>query len=167
MNKKLYVSLLGMAILLTSVQADARMTKEAHALYQEACNYEYKGDYTNAIGTIQKALNMNGDDAMLYTKIAGLYADTGNYEEALGAYKKALKIRPNDAFIYISIGNILQIIFAILVSRVTVKWFKKTSQTLMFMPYFVSFVILKVIVYNVFEYQYGLINNIITILFKK
>lgn len=64
--------------------------------------------------------------------------------------------------VFIGIGNILQIIFAILVSRVTVKWFKKTSQTLMFMPYFVSFVILKVIVYNVFEYQYGLINNIIT-----
>ena len=64
--------------------------------------------------------------------------------------------------VFIGVGNILQIIFAILVSRVTVKWFKKTSQTLMFMPYFVSFVILKVIVYNVFEYQYGLINNLVT-----
>ncbi len=64
--------------------------------------------------------------------------------------------------VFIGVGNVLQIIFAILVSRVTVKWFKKTSQTLMFMPYFVSFVILKVIVYNVFEYQYGLINNIVT-----
>lgn len=64
--------------------------------------------------------------------------------------------------VFIGIGNVLQIVFAILVSRVTHKWFKKTSQTLMFMPYFVSFVILKVIVYNVFEYQYGLINNIMT-----
>lgn len=64
--------------------------------------------------------------------------------------------------VFIGIGNILQIIFAIFVSRVTVSWFKKTSQTLMFMPYFVSFVILKVIVYNVFEYRFGLINNFIT-----
>ena len=108
MNKKLYVSLLAIALSLASMSVEARMTKEAHALYQEACNYEYKGDYVNAISTIQKALNMNGDDAMLYTKIAGLYADAGNYEEALGAYKKAVKLRPNDAFIYISIGNILQ-----------------------------------------------------------
>ena len=108
MKKKLYVSLLGIAICFASMSVEARMTKEAHALYQEACNYEYKGDYVNAISTIQKALNMNGDDAMLYTKIAGLYADAGNYEEALGAYKKAVKLRPNDAFIYISIGNILQ-----------------------------------------------------------
>lgn len=64
--------------------------------------------------------------------------------------------------VFIGFGNILQIIFAIFVSQVTVKWFKKTTQTLMFMPYFVSFVILKVLVYNIFEYQYGLINNIVT-----
>ena len=63
--------------------------------------------------------------------------------------------------VFIGIGNVLQIIFAIFVSRVTVKWFKKSTQTLMFMPYFVSYVILKVIVYNVFEYQYGLINNMV------
>lgn len=62
---------------------------------------------------------------------------------------------------FISIGNILQIFFAILVSHVASKWFKKTSQTLIFMPYFVSFVILKVIVYNVFEYEYGLINSML------
>ncbi|MCD7725031.1 MAG: ABC transporter permease subunit [Clostridiales bacterium] len=63
--------------------------------------------------------------------------------------------------VFIGVGNILQIVFAIFVSQVTVKWFKKTTQTLMFMPYFVSFVILKVLVYNIFEYQYGLINNIL------
>ena len=108
MNKKFCITILGIVMFFMSSQVDAKMTKEAHALYQDACNYEYKGDYTNAITTIQRALNLNGDDAMLYTKIAGLYADTGNYEEALGAYKKALRIRPNDAFIYISIGNILQ-----------------------------------------------------------
>lgn len=66
--------------------------------------------------------------------------------------------------VFIALGNILQILFAILVSQVAVKWFKKTSQTLMFMPYFVSFVILKVIVYNLFEYDYGVINTMVTAL---
>ncbi len=108
MNKKIYVSLLGIMLFLSGLHVDAKMTKEAQALYQEACSYEYKGDYATAINIIQKALNINGDDAMLYTKIAGLFADAGSYEEALGAYKKALRLRPNDAFIYISIGNILQ-----------------------------------------------------------
>ena len=110
-KKKLYVSL---AILCTlsamSIPAEARMTKEAHALYQQACAYEYKSDYLTAIKIIQQALNINGEDAMLYTKIAGLYSDIGNYQESLSAYKKAVKLRPNDAFIYISMGNILQTI---------------------------------------------------------
>lgn len=64
--------------------------------------------------------------------------------------------------VFIIVGNVLQIVFAIFVSQVTVKWFKKTTQTLMFMPYFVSFVILKVIVYNIFEYQFGVINTLVT-----
>ncbi len=61
-------------------------------------------------------------------------------------------------FAFIVIGNALQITFAIFISQVGAKWFKKTSQTLMFMPYFVSFVILKVLVYNLFEYDTGMIN---------
>lgn len=64
--------------------------------------------------------------------------------------------------VFIALGNILPIIFAIFVSQVAVKWYKKTTQTLMFMPYFVSFVILKVIIYNVFEYEHGVINSLIT-----
>ena len=108
MNKKLCITSLAAIVFLSLLQAEAKMTKEAHALYQQACSYEYKSDYKTAISIIQKAIAINGDDAMLYTKIAGLYADAGNYEEALGAYKKAVKLRPNDAFIYISIGNILQ-----------------------------------------------------------
>ena len=66
--------------------------------------------------------------------------------------------------VFIGLGNVLQIFFAILVSRTSSRWFKRTSQTLIFMPYFVSFVILKVIVYNVFEYQYGLINTYVSAL---
>ena len=64
--------------------------------------------------------------------------------------------------VFIGLGNVLQIFFAILISQVTVKWFKKSSQTLMFMPYFVSYVILKVLVYNLFEYNSGLINGLLT-----
>ena len=44
MNKKFFVSLLGVTMFFAAGQAEAKMTKEAHALYQEACGYEYKGD---------------------------------------------------------------------------------------------------------------------------
>ena len=52
-KKKLYMTL---AILYTlsmmNMPVEARMTKEAHALYQQACAYEYKSDYNTAIKII-------------------------------------------------------------------------------------------------------------------
>ena len=40
--KNSYVLLLITCALLNSSGVQAKMTKEAHALYQEACSYEYK-----------------------------------------------------------------------------------------------------------------------------
>ena len=100
MNKKLYSSLILLSLFIIPTSVEAKMTKEAHALYQQACSFEYKNNYEAAINTIKQALNVNGEDAMLYTKIAGLYADIGKYEDALSAYKQAVRLRPNDAFIY-------------------------------------------------------------------
>lgn len=78
---------------------------------------------------------------------------------------KLLELTLNTVFynlIFILVGNVLQIFTAILISQLTKKWFKRVSQTLMFMPYFVSYVILSVLVYNLFNYEYGLINNILS-----
>lgn len=61
--------------------------------------------------------------------------------------------------VFIVVGNVLQIFFAILISQVANRHLKKTSQTMIFMPYFVSYVILRVLVFNMFEYDVGLINN--------
>ena len=61
--------------------------------------------------------------------------------------------------VFIVVGNVLQIFFAILISQVHHSALKKTSQTMIFMPYFVSYVILRVLVFNVLEYDVGLINN--------
>ena len=88
--------------------AFAAMDKAVMEYYQQACNLEYHNNYQEAIVAIKKAIDIAGEDAILYTKLAGLYADMGEYDNALGAYKIAIRLRPNDAFIYISIGNILQ-----------------------------------------------------------
>lgn len=60
---------------------------------------------------------------------------------------------------FIVLGNVLQIFMAILISQLAGKWFKKITQTMMFMPYFVSYVILSVVVYNFLNYEYGLVNH--------
>ena len=66
--------------------------------------------------------------------------------------------------VFIVVGNVLQIIFAILISHVNNKRLRKISQTMIFMPYFVSYVILRVLVFNMFEYlapiQAGLVDDV-------
>ena len=93
--------------MLLQIPAYASMSKESHQLYQQACKLELQNKQEEAINLIKKAIDLSDSDAILYTKLAGLYADIGDYKNALGAYKAAIKLRPNDAFIYISIGNIL------------------------------------------------------------
>lgn len=62
---------------------------------------------------------------------------------------------------FILLGNVLAITLAVLLSELRLKWFKKLTQSVMFLPYFVSFVILSVIVYNVFNYESGFFNTIL------
>jgi len=64
--------------------------------------------------------------------------------------------------IFICFGNLLQVITAIILSELTGKIFKRISQSLMFLPHFVSYVMVAVLSYNIFNYEFGVINNIIT-----
>lgn len=60
---------------------------------------------------------------------------------------------------FIALGNACQIAVAVILKEIQRKYFVKVSQTLMLMPYFVSMVIVGVITYNLFNYNYGIINN--------
>ena len=63
---------------------------------------------------------------------------------------------------FIIVGNIAQITVAVLLKEIHRKYFVKVSQTLMFMPYCVSMVTVGVVVYNIFNYKYGIANNLLT-----
>ncbi len=78
--------------MLSSTQVQAKMTKEAHALYQKACTLEYQHQYDEAIKLLNKAIEISGGDAMIYTKIAGLYANLSDWQNALATYKKSCSI---------------------------------------------------------------------------
>ncbi|MDR1766087.1 MAG: ABC transporter permease subunit [Lachnospiraceae bacterium] len=62
---------------------------------------------------------------------------------------------------FISISNICQVLIAVMISRVAGRVFKRISQSLLLFPYFVSFVILRVLVYNLFNYEFGIVNGIL------
>ena len=62
---------------------------------------------------------------------------------------------------FIITGSIAQIGLALMLNEVRGKMFKKTSQTFMFLPYFISFVLVGLFTYNLFSYDTGLINTLL------
>lgn len=62
---------------------------------------------------------------------------------------------------FIVIGNILQIALAVMLNEVRSKYFKKVSQGLMFLPYFVSVVLIGVIAFNLLNFDTGAVNAVI------
>lgn len=63
---------------------------------------------------------------------------------------------------FIILGNVLAVFVAILLNELRSKWFKKVSQTMMFLPYFISQVLVGILVYNLLNYDYGFVNSILT-----
>lgn len=62
---------------------------------------------------------------------------------------------------FIIVGNSVQIILAILLNEVGSKLFKKVVQSIMFLPYFISAVLVSLLVYNILNYDYGFLVNIL------
>lgn len=63
--------------------------------------------------------------------------------------------------LFMVIDTVAQIAVAIMLNEVMHKWFKKLSQSLMFLPYFISWVLVQSIAYGIFSYEYGLLNNLL------
>lgn len=61
---------------------------------------------------------------------------------------------------FIGLGNVLQIFIAILLNEIRSKWFKKVSQSIMFLPYFISAVIVGLLVFNLLNSDFGFIPSL-------
>ncbi|GAA0135088.1 sugar ABC transporter permease [Paenibacillus sp. YSY-4.3] len=61
---------------------------------------------------------------------------------------------------FLIIGNIMQIVSAIFLAQLASKWFKKTAQSLMFLPYFLSWVLVGAFVFNMFS-DLGVVNTLL------
>ncbi|MBD0378941.1 sugar ABC transporter permease [Paenibacillus sp. WST5] len=117
---------------------------------------------------------------MSYLPMPGLYLAFINYNYSEGIFKSPFVGFDNFKFLissgalwkltfntiaynlaFILIGNTLQIAIAILLNELRKKWFKKLSQSLMFLPYFISFVLVGLIAYNILSYDFGLLNGVL------
>ena len=59
-------------------------------------------------------------------------------------------------------SQMLAVLIAIFITEMNGKIFKKVSQSVIFLPYFISWVIVGVFVYNIFNYETGLMNGLLT-----
>ena len=62
---------------------------------------------------------------------------------------------------FIVVNTVLQMGLAIFISEIGGKYFKKVTQTAMFLPYFISGVVVGMIAYNFLNVDYGTVNTIL------
>lgn len=62
---------------------------------------------------------------------------------------------------FIILNNFLQIMAAIFLTEVFGKQLRKTAQSLMFLPYFISWVVVGAFIYNIFNSDYGFLNSVL------
>jgi len=62
---------------------------------------------------------------------------------------------------FIVLGNVLAISFAVMLNEIRLKYFKKITQSIMFLPYFISVVLVGVIAFNLLNFDNGAVNTLI------
>lgn len=66
--------------------------------------------------------------------------------------------------LFIAVGTFTQVAVAIFLTEIHNKKFRKISQSMMFLPYFISWVIVGVMAFNIFCSDYGFMNRLIVAL---
>lgn len=116
-----------------------------------------------------------------YAPMTGIVLAFKNYQYAGGIYKspwcglnnfKALLVAGKLGMVtrntllyniaFIALGVVFEMGSAILINELISKRFKKIAQSFMFLPYFISWVVVGAIMYNVFNFERGIVNHILT-----
>ena len=121
-----------------------------------------------------------------YVPIAGLVVAFKEYNYQQGIFGSPWNGWENFRFFYES-GKLLQVtvntvlynvvflacytgfslLTAVLISEMSGRWFKKIAQSLLFLPYFISWVVAAAFLYNLCNYEYGMINRVLAVLGMK
>ncbi len=117
---------------------------------------------------------------MQYMPMSGLVLAFKNYRYDMGVFKSPWNGLNNFRFLFSSgtgwlitrntilynllnlvTSQLLAVVIAIFLSEIHRKKFKKVSQTVILLPYFISWVVVGVFVFSIFNYETGLINTIV------
>jgi putative aldouronate transport system permease protein len=64
-------------------------------------------------------------------------------------------------FAFLVFNTVLQIAMAIFLSEIASKWFVRTTQTMLFFPFFLSWVIVGAFMLNMFNFEHGVLNTLL------
>lgn len=64
--------------------------------------------------------------------------------------------------VFIVLGNFIQVLMAVLINEIGNKYYKKISQSIILLPYFISMVIVGYFAYNMFNDNYGFVNTVLS-----
>ncbi|MDR3596131.1 ABC transporter permease subunit [Clostridium sp.] len=122
--------------------------------------YFFIFSYIPMVGTVLAFKNYNFRDGIFGSPFVGF--DNFKYFFMSGQAFEVTRntILYNAAFIIVN--TILQMGMAILISEASRKYFKKFTQTAMFLPYFISWVVVGVIAYNILNVENGTINGLLS-----
>ncbi|MDR2045298.1 MAG: ABC transporter permease subunit [Clostridium sp.] len=101
----------------------------------------------------------NYGDGIFGSKFVGL----DNFKFLFQSGQLALLLRNTVLYnlVFILLGNLVQMAVAILLNEVRAAKFRKVSQTVLFLPYFISDVLVALIVYNLLNFDFGFVSNLV------
>jgi putative aldouronate transport system permease protein len=117
--------------------------------------------YFPMTGIIVAFKNLNYRDGIFFSPwIEPWYK---NFEFFFKSGKALLVIRNTIMYnlMFLAGYTLSSILVAIFISEIGGTGFKKTAQSIMFLPYFISWVVVSAFVYNLFSFEYGAVNTLL------
>jgi len=63
--------------------------------------------------------------------------------------------------VFILVNIVLQVAIAVIIAEIRGKYFKKAMQTFLLLPFFISWVVVGAVVYNLFSFDTGFVNSVL------
>jgi putative aldouronate transport system permease protein len=116
-------------------------------------------NYFPLAGLVVAFKNFNYSDGIFRSPWAGLE----NFKFFLGSSSWIRVVRNTIVlnFSFIVVHTFAQVAFALLLNELRIGWYKKTCQSLSFLPYFISWIVVSVFAYNLLNYEFGALNTLL------
>jgi len=110
-------------------------------------------------GSVLAFKNFNYRDGILGSPWVGFKNFTFFFQSGVAFKVTRNTILYNASFLIVD--TVLQLTVAIIIAELVNKYFKKVVQSFLFFPYFVSWVIVGAFIYNIFNFEHGMLNSIL------